>query len=119
MATRILVVDDELCIARAMKWELKGWDVKVVDTPAQALLALCGEQFDAVICDWELGNEQTGERILQVAAKLNSNARRFIVSGVVPDSLAQLLISGVAHRYIAKPWRPHDVREAVAQELSM
>jgi DNA-binding NtrC family response regulator len=116
--SRILVVDDEQAIGRAMKWELKGHDVRVVSTLAEALLALCRERFDAVICDWNLGRTETGEHVLEVARKLNAQARRFIVSGVVPDTLAQMLISGIAHRFIAKPWRPHDVRDAVKQELA-
>ena len=117
LGRRILVVDDELMMGRAMSWELKGFDVKVVSTLSDALLALCREKFDAVICDWDLGRQETGENVLKVASKLNATARRFIVSGVVPEALASLLVSGVAHRYIAKPWRPHDVREAVTEEL--
>ncbi|MBL8951864.1 MAG: response regulator [Myxococcaceae bacterium] len=117
MAQRILVVDDERIMAKAMTWELKGFDVTIVTTLSEAMLALCREQFDAIICDWDLGREETGEKVLQVAAKLNKNARRFIVSGLVPDALGPLLVSGVAHRYIAKPWNPHDVRDAVREEL--
>lgn len=115
---KILVVDDEAIMGRAMSWELKGFDVTVVSTLSDALLALCREKWAAVICDWDLGRHETGARVLEVAAKVNAQARRFIVSGMVPDELAPMLISGVAHRFIAKPWRPHDVREAIAQELA-
>ena len=114
---RILVVDDEQNIGRAMSWELKGHDIKVVNTTQDAMLALCAETFDAVVCDWDLGRSETGERVLQVAAKLSASSRRFVVSGSVPESLAALLVTGVAHRYIAKPWRPHEMREAVKEEL--
>ena len=114
---RILVVDDEQNIGRAMSWELKGHELKVVSSTSDALLALCRERFDAVVCDWDLGKLETGEQVLQVAARLNASTRRFIVSGTVPDRLAGLLVTGVAHRYIAKPWRPHEMREAVKEEL--
>jgi DNA-binding NtrC family response regulator len=117
MGARILVVDDELVMGRAMRWELKGFEVTVVTTLSDALLALCREQWDAIICDWDLGREETGARVLQVAARVNAHARRFIVSGLVPDELAPMLVSGIAHRYIAKPWSPHDVRDAVREEL--
>ena len=116
MSRRILVVDDELAVCRAMSWELKGFELEVVTTLSDALAALSREQFDAVVCDWNL-NDACGERVLQVAAKLNRKARRFIVSAIVPDSLGPMLSSGLAHRYIAKPWRPHDVRDAVREEL--
>ena len=114
---RILVVDDEQNIGRAMTWELKGHDIKLVSTTQDAMLALCSEKFDAVVCDWDLGRSETGERVLQVAAKLCSSSRRFIVSGSVPESLPALLVTGVAHRYIAKPWRPTEMRDAVKEEL--
>ncbi|MBK7863603.1 MAG: response regulator [Archangiaceae bacterium] len=117
MGARVLVVDDEQAMGRAMRWELKGFEVTVVNNLADALLALCREKWDAVICDWDLGREETGARVLEVAAKVNADARRFIVSGLVPEELAPMLISGVAHRFIAKPWLPHDVRDAVAEEL--
>lgn len=113
----ILVVDDEANIGRAMRWELKGHDLKVVSSSLDALLALNEERFDAVVCDWNLGHSETGEHVLKVAARVNAGAKRFIVSGVVPEPLAALLVAGVAHRYIAKPWRPTEMREAVKQEL--
>lgn len=114
---RILVVDDEQNMGRAMRWELKGHDVRVVNTREDAFASLCQEKFDALICDWNLGEHETGERVLEAAAKLNAAARRFVVSGIVPDELASLLVAGVAHRYIAKPWRPHEVRDALTEEL--
>jgi DNA-binding response OmpR family regulator len=113
---KILVVDDELAITRAMSWELKGFDVRLTTSLSAALLALSREEFDAVVCDWNLADE-CGERVLRVAAKLSQKARRFIVSAVVPEDLGPLLSSGLAHRYIAKPWRPYDVRDAVREEL--
>ena len=115
--SRILVLDDEQAIGRAMRWELKGFEVEVASSISEALTALCRTQFDAVICDWNLGRHETSQCVLEAAAKLQRSSRRFIVSGFVPDSLAPLLVSGVAHRYIAKPWTPRDVRAAVTEEL--
>lgn len=114
---RILVVDDEQNMGRAMRWELKGHEVHICSSREAACEKLSHQKFDAVICDWNLGEHETGEGVLATAARLNAGARRFIVSGVVPDELASLLVTGVAHRYIAKPWRPHEVREVVGQEL--
>src|SRR5258705_12618596 len=99
--SRILVVDDETMIGRAMRWELKGFDVVVASTVSEAVEALCHTRFDAVICDWNLGHHETSASVLEAAARLNGASRRFIVSGHVPEELAPMLISGVAHRYIA------------------
>jgi DNA-binding NtrC family response regulator len=116
---RVLVVDDELAPMRALRWELKPFEVVTAASMSEGLVALYAQPFDAVVCDWNLGIEGNAHALLEVARRLNGNTRRVIISGEVPEDLAALLISGVAHRYIAKPWGPHDLRTAVLEELSV
>jgi DNA-binding NtrC family response regulator len=117
LAPRILLVDDEIAPMRALRYELKGFDVVMATSLPEALRLLDLHDFDAVVSDWNLGTARASV-LLDAARRRQAKSRRIIVSGEVPEELAPLLISGTAHRYIAKPWLPHDVRHALLEELA-
>ncbi len=114
----MLVVDDEVAPLRALKWELKGFDLVPASSLSEALMQLYAQTFDAIVCDWNLGAAGNSETLFEVSRRLNVKCRHFVVSGEVPDGLAALLVSKAVHRFIAKPWTPHDVRQAVREELA-
>lgn len=83
---KILCVDDEPA-AVALKQtilERAGHVVTISSSANEAIELLKGEPFDAVVTDWNLG-EESGRRIL-LAAKSGSQVPVVVVSGFCTDA---------------------------------
>ena len=115
---KVLVIeDDELC-ARALQRELRWkFDVEVAHNAEQARAALAQGGIAATISDCELGLGETGVELLERSRKMSPATVRVMVSGVVPDGLGPLMVAGVVHRFIAKPWLPGQIGRAVIETL--
>jgi DNA-binding NtrC family response regulator len=116
---RLLVVEDEEAMARAMKRELNWrFDVLVAHTAEEAMEALASrDDIAAAVCDCELGAGQTGLEVLESARKTHPHQVRLMISGTVPRDLGPLMVSGVVHRFVAKPWYPGELGRALIEAL--
>src|SRR5690606_40072572 len=56
---RVLVVDDEPLIARAIKRALAPFVVHIANDGEEALAALAGNTFDAILCDLMIDRKST------------------------------------------------------------
>ena len=103
---RLLVIDDEPLVGRAVARQLREHDV-VVETRAQsALERLCeGERFDAILCDLmmpEFSGIQLYERLRRERPEMTD--RMLFMSGGAFGEEAEAFVNCLGIRVYEKPW---------------
>ena len=99
---RILIVDDDAPLRRALVRILRPADVVPVTCAAEALRALSEGQFDVILTDY--GIEPTdGVRLLGEAARSHPAPRRYLMSGFEESRFDEHVASGLIHRVFPKP----------------
>lgn len=105
-AVRILVIDDEPLILKSIQrvLRLQGWEIRALDSVAEAFEAIEREWFDVIIADFHLmsGN---GLEVLLYAKSRQPDAVRILMTG---DGDLDIVVSAVnegnIYKYISKPW---------------
>ena len=99
---RILLVDDEVLVRRALERHLRHHEVLHAEGYAQALDVLRSHPVDVIVSDSlaSLG----GVNVLRAASELQPTARRIMWSTDAPPRLTQLVKDGVIHCFVPKPW---------------
>jgi two-component system, probable response regulator PhcQ len=120
--TRLLLVDDELPVLRALQRSLRqafgaGLAVRACQDPGQALQHLAQTRFDAVLSDIHMPGLD-GMRLLHHCAELQPECVRMILTGQSDFALAQRAMNelGVV-RYLSKPWDDEALARGVASAL--
>jgi signal transduction histidine kinase/ActR/RegA family two-component response regulator len=117
-SARILVVDDEKTVADSLAdmLRLQGHTVEAVTDPRLALTRLEDDALDLVITDLGMP-ELNGWEVAEQTRSIHPGLPVILVTGwghqIDPD---RLQATGIA-RVIAKPFRIHEIREAVAAAL--
>jgi DNA-binding NtrC family response regulator len=99
---RILVVDDQLMVRRALSRALDEHHVLVADGYAGAERILASEPIDVVVSDYQMPGRD-GLDVLKAAARLQPQAHRIMISGDPPRDIASLVARGVVHQFHWKP----------------
>ncbi|HOP06639.1 MAG TPA: response regulator [candidate division Zixibacteria bacterium] len=95
-------------------WE---WHCTRVETAQNALEQLQQEQFDVVISELNLPDQDGSELIKQIAAEYPGTVR-FILSSCT-DRETILKTAGSAHQFIAKPGEPEILGKLISNSLGM
>lgn len=114
-APRVLVVDDDEMVLRALARTLgAGHHVVTASTPEQALALLQAQPFELVISDLNMRREGDGRWVLEQARAHRPEARRILMSGDrgVPDDGA------LFERFLAKPFTNETLLACVAPPSS-
>jgi DNA-binding NtrC family response regulator len=106
---RILVVDDDDLVRRALARALRPHRVQTASDYTSAELLLRTDRFDLIISDHEMPG-RSGLELLQLAQQLQPGATRVLASGNSSLELAEATRSGSVQRFIAKPWDPAKLR---------
>jgi PAS domain S-box-containing protein len=118
---RILVIDDEPLVRRAIERSLEGeHEVLAVATAPEALARLDrGEPYDLVLCDVMMPDMTGMEMAALLRERAPEAARRlvFLTGGAYTADAAEFLRSA-ANRTIEKPFLPEDLRRRVQQLLT-
>jgi CheY-like chemotaxis protein len=113
---RILFVDDEPLILRAVQRTLAGTDyVLAFTTSPEEVAELVGEQrVDIVVSDQNMPG-MTGVELLRLLERFHHGLYRIILSGDGdPTPMMRGLEDGALHAYLAKPWHPNELRAVLA-----
>jgi DNA-binding NtrC family response regulator len=109
---RVLVVDDDDEVCALLRRELRGHQVLVANNYTQGLAQLDG--VDVVVCDWNLGPDGNGLKLLAIAADRVPDALRILITGAGAQPIVEEGVRlGVVACCIGKPWRPGAVADAV------
>lgn len=106
MPNKILLVDDEVSILKALERLLirSGYRVFTAISGAEALQVLQQNHCQVVISDYRMP-EMTGAELLARVKRLYPESVCLVLSGFSDfQSVLQLLNSGTAFRFLQKPW---------------
>jgi len=112
----VMVVDDEPIVGKRLKPALTkyGYDVEVFDNPLKAMSRFDEKKFDVVVTDLRM-DDFNGINVLEhVNNKTEDTKVIFITGYATVENAREALIKG-AFDFIAKPFKPNDLRMAIAK----
>ncbi|HET7843001.1 MAG TPA: response regulator [Xanthomonadales bacterium] len=111
---RVLFIDDEARITRALKVLFRDYEVYTCNDPRQAPAIARQHDVDVVVCDQRMP-EMTGPECLSEIRQAAPRAMRLLLTGF--SDLKAVLGSvneGEVFRFVNKPWDNRELRELVA-----
>ena len=112
---RVLVIDDEAMICRAIEQVLSdNHDVRIAMTGADALALVASSTFDVILCDVMMPDMNGHQLYRRIAAQYPGLERRFVfMTGALAPSVAQAL-DGLPNPWLSKPFEIDDVLALIA-----
>jgi two-component system response regulator HydG len=110
MGKKVLIIDDDmdLCMLLGKLLSRNGYDTDAAYTGAKGIAKFQEKKFDAVICDYRLGDME-GKNVLIELKKLDPSVVVLIITGYSDIKTAVELIKLGALDYITKPLIPDEV----------
>ena len=99
---RVLVVDDDDSLRRALPRILREFDVVVAATASDALVILAERPVDAVLTDYGIAPTD-GVRLLREIASSYPTVRRYLMSGFDHTRFDEHVASGLVLQMFSKP----------------
>jgi len=111
---KIMVVDDEPIVGKRLKpaLEKSGYEVEVYETGADALKRIEENDFDIIVTDVRM-DEIDGLDILAGVTAKATHTKVIIITGYATIELAREALAKGAFDFIAKPFKPNDLREII------
>lgn len=119
MKPNILIVDDEIILARKLEMALRHeYHVISTDQPERALEIFHNGDFDLVISDIQMP-KLSGFEILRVVKETHPLIGVILLTGEIPDRAEPTAITpqGGAYDYLLKPVRMRELRVAIQSVL--
>ncbi len=112
----ILLLDDEEIVGKRLKPALEkiGCSVEVFMDPIQAVARLEEKEFDIVVTDIYM-EEMDGMQVLERVHDKYPRTKIIMITGYAMISLARDAMEKGAFDFIAKPFKPNDLREIIAK----
>ena len=111
---QIMVIDDEPIVGKRLKQALTkfGIDVEAYEDPEIAMSRLNAKSFDIVVTDIRM-DKVDGIQILERVLQHGDHSRVIIITGYATMEVAQEAMAKGAFDFIAKPFKPNDLRAAI------
>jgi CheY-like chemotaxis protein len=117
---RVLVIDDEEAIGRAIARTLRRQhDVRVMTSGRDALAAIAGgSEFDIIFCDLNMPHT-SGAEVHHTLRQTRPDLARKIVflTGQASSPKAQAFIASTGNPFLAKPFAVESLRTIVADSV--
>lgn len=116
MGNRILLVDDEKPILRALERQFfdSGYEVLTADSGEAGLAVLAAGEVDIVVSDIRMPG-MDGHQFLRKVKTLYPGTTRLILSGYAEESaILSSIVDGSSNMYLLKPWDGQDIKNKIA-----
>ncbi len=112
----VLVLDDEPIVGKRLKpaLEKQGYLVEVFEDGRSALARLREHAFDIVVTDVRM-DDVDGIQVLEAVQAMSARTRVIIITGYATVELAREALAKGAFDFIAKPFKPDDLRAVIAK----
>ncbi|MBI9074095.1 MAG: response regulator [Desulfatibacillum sp.] len=112
----VLLLDDEPIVGKRLKPALAkvGCEVEVFQDPVLALKRIDEKDFDVVVTDISMA-EVDGMQVLEHVVAKNNRTKVIMITGFAMMSLAREAMEKGAFDFIAKPFKPDDLRLIIAR----
>lgn len=120
---RVLVADDDEPMREILKEVLKSFGfqrIAVTNDGDATVMELEFNQFDLIICDWEMPGA-TGDEILKLVRESENNKNSIFVMCTAnsnAESVKQAILAGVSY-YIVKPLDPDTMAEKLKAHVQL
>lgn len=116
---RVLIIDDEVPVARAMRRALRRHEVTLAHSVADALECLEGRTFDLILCDLMMPEATGADLYRALDARGDGSHRRLaIMTGGAFSGRERAFLESFDGPVIDKPVRVEALRERVATRLA-
>jgi formate transporter len=119
MVERMLVIDDEMLVLESCRkiFSAEAFEVVITPSPRQGL-KLAGESaFDVILCDWQMP-EFDGMDVIEEIDRVSPGSAVVMISGYPTLGRATEAMKRGAMDYVAKPFTPEEIVEAVKKALN-
>jgi len=112
----VLLLDDEPIVGKRLKPALAkiGCEVEVFVDPEKALARLAQKEFKIVVTDIRM-DDIDGMQVLEFALDRWPKSKVIMITGYAMMSLAREAMEKGAFDFIAKPFKPDDLRKVIAK----
>jgi CheY-like chemotaxis protein len=112
----VLVLDDEPIVGKRLRpaLEKSGFEVECFEDPALALARIREREFDIIVTDLRMEG-MNGIDILEYVMAHCSHTRVILITGYATVEVAREALVKGAFDFIAKPFKPKDLRAVVAK----
>ena len=112
----IMVLDDEEIVGKRLRTALEssGYEVEVFQDSRQAVERISERDFDIVVTDIRM-EEIDGMQVLDHVLKTSDRTKVIIITGYATVEVAREALTRGAFDFIAKPFRPADLREVISR----
>lgn len=113
---KVLCVDDEPHVLRALQWLLqKEFDIQTAATAAEGLRLVQAHDFDVVVSDQRMPG-MTGVEFLREVRGLAPRAMRILLTGYSDlDAMVKSVNESEVFRFITKPWDIRTLPKLIAE----
>ncbi|MBF0564396.1 MAG: response regulator [Nitrospirae bacterium] len=120
---KVLLLDDEPIVGKRLKPAIAklGCEVEVFEKPTDALKRIAEKEFDIVVTDIRM-DEVDGLEVLQHVMDRSRRTKVIMITGYAMMELARQAMEKGAFDFIAKPFKPDDLRAVIvkaAESLGM
>jgi DNA-binding NtrC family response regulator len=115
---RIMLVDDEQIVGKRLKPALEkgGYEVETFQDAAQALDRYRQHVFDIVVTDVRMEGMDGIELLEQIVAA-GGRTKVILITGYATVEVAREALARGAFDFIAKPFKPNDLRDVIARAV--
>jgi DNA-binding NtrC family response regulator len=111
---QIMIIDDEPIVGKRLKQALIkfGIDVEIFEDSESAVNRLADKKFDIVVTDIRM-DKFDGIQVLERVLEYSNHTKVIIITGYATVEVAQEALTKGAFDFIAKPFKPDDLRAVI------
>jgi DNA-binding NtrC family response regulator len=113
---QVLVLDDEPIVGKRLKTALEktGYEVEAFEDAREALRRSDEKAFDIIVTDVRM-EEVDGLQVLEHVLAKSARSKVIVITGYATVEVAREALAKGAFDFIAKPFKPDDLREVIAR----
>jgi formate/nitrite transporter len=118
MAERMLIIDDEEVVLKSCRkiFTAEGFDVTTTTSPQEGLRLVSDSSFEVILCDWKMPGFD-GMDVLEELDRRSPDSAAVMISGYPTVGRATEAMKRGAMDYVAKPFTPEEIVEAVKRAV--
>ncbi len=115
---QILVLDDEEIVGKRLKTALEksDYDVEVFQDSRQAVDRIAEKEFDIVVTDMRMEGIG-GMGVLERVFEKSPRTKVIVITGYATVEVAREALTRGAFDFIAKPFKPDDLRKIIVKAV--
>ncbi len=118
MPEKMLVIDDDALVLKTCQkiFEGEGYSVTTTENPEEGLKLVSEKAFDVILVDWMMPGFD-GMDVVEEIDKRSPNSAMVMISAHPSVGRATEAMKRGAMDYIAKPFKPEEIKEAVKNSV--